>query len=292
MTGRFAAIVGARRALVMAVFFAAAACIAIPSPAAESAGLARALNVVRANGCGGRSGVAPPLRENAQLSEAAKRATGRLPYQDVLATTGYRASRSALLRLTGDPGAKSIADFVAGNFCEHMVDPGFREMGIHQQNRETRIILAEPFSPPAAEASEDVADTMLALVNRARSRARLCGNERFAASGRLRLNDTLSRISLAHATDMARHSYLSHEGRDGSEPADRLTRAGYEWRSVGENIASGQTTPEAAVAGWLKSPAHCANLMASRHTEMGVAYSVNRASEAGVYWVLLFAAPR
>jgi uncharacterized protein YkwD len=120
----------------------------------------------------------------------------------------------------------------------------------------------------------------------------MCGNTRFATAGLLRLNATLSRTSLAHAVDMAQHSYLSHEGRDGSTPADRVTRAGYRWRSVGENIASGPTAPEAVVDGWIKSPHHCANLMAPRYTEMGVAYSVNRASEAGIYWAQLFGAPR
>ena len=98
--------------------------------------------------------------------------------------------------------------------------------------------------------------------------------------------------ALAHATDMATHSLFAHEGRDGSSPADRATRAGYRWRSIGENIASGMTTPEAAVEGWLKSPPHCANLMAPQYTEMGIAFAVNRASKAGIYWGQLFGTPR
>src|SRR5712692_6799260 len=111
MTGRFAAIFKVPRALVMA----AAACAGIPSPADASPELVNALNAVRAKGCGGRSGVAPRLRENAQLTQAAKHA-GRLPLGDALAATGYRASRSALIRVQSDPGAKSVADvIVAGD---------------------------------------------------------------------------------------------------------------------------------------------------------------------------------
>ena len=87
---------------------------------------------------------------------------------------------------------------------------------------------------------------------------------------------------------MAQYNYFSHQGRDGSSAADRLTRAGYVWKAVGENIAAGPTTPETAVDDWLRSPQHCATLMAPQFREMGVAYSVNRASESGIYWVQLF----
>jgi len=47
-------------------------------------------------------------------------------------------------------------------------------------------------------------------------------------------------------------------------------------------------TPEEAVAGWLQSPHHCENLMTPRFTEMGVAFAVNPATDAGVYWTQTF----
>ncbi len=128
-TVRFAVIFKIPRALVMA----AAACAGIASPADASPGLVNASNAVRADGGGGRSGGAPRLRENAQLTEAAKHAAGRLPLADALAKTGYRASRSALIRAQGDPGAMSVADVAAGGSCEYLVEPGFREIGVHQQ---------------------------------------------------------------------------------------------------------------------------------------------------------------
>jgi uncharacterized protein YkwD len=49
---------------------------------------------------------------------------------------------------------------------------------------------------------------------------------------------------------------------------------GYKFRATGENIAAGPSTPDGAVAGWIKCPPHCANLMNSTFTEMGVAFSV------------------
>jgi len=60
---------------------------------------------------------------------------------------------------------------------------------------------------------------------------------------------------------------------------------------TGENIAAGQISPEQAVISWLKSPTHCANLMNSRFTEMGLATAVNPTSTMGVYWVQLFGLP-
>ena len=91
---------------------------------------------------------------------------------------------------------------------------------------------------------------------------------------------------------MATNDYFSHTARDGSTPAQRVTRAGYRWRMTGENIAAGQLSPEAAVAGWIKSPGHCENLMNAGYTEMGVAAAVNSASKMGLYWAQEFGTPR
>ena len=146
--------------------------------------------------------------------------------------------------------------------------------------------------PPPADASMAVALRVLMLVNQARERPRICGDKRFPGAKPVTLSEALSRASLAHASDMAQHNYFSHQGRDASSPADRVARAGYKWRAVGENIAAGQTTPESVVEGWLQSPQHCANVMAPQFREMGFAFSVNRSSEAGIYWVQLFGAPR
>jgi uncharacterized protein YkwD len=92
---------------------------------------------------------------------------------------------------------------------------------------------------------------------------------------------------------MAGQRYFSHQGKAGRVVADRALQAGYRWRRIGENIASGQESPEEVVAGWLSSPGHCANVMDGRFTEMGAAYAINSARETlRVYWTQVFAAPR
>jgi uncharacterized protein YkwD len=108
----------------------------------------------------------------------------------------------------------------------------------------------------------------------------------------LRHSVVLQRAALAHAHDMASGNYLDHKGSDGSLPAERVTREGYSWIAVSENIAAGPSTAEDVVAGWLDSPRHCANLMSSRYSGTGVAYAFDPASEKGTYWVQVFAAPK
>jgi uncharacterized protein YkwD len=231
------------------------------------------------------------LRESSQLSDAAKRSASGLGFSEALAAAGYRANRSLLIRI-GARGTQAVASFLAHEYCAQLLEGAYSDVGVYQHQRETRIILAAPFTAPPPEAAQAVALRVLALVNQARERARHCGSSRFAAAGPVALSDALSRASLAHATDMAQHNYFSHAGRDASSPADRVARVGYSWKSVGENIAAGPATPESVVEGWLKSPAHCANLMAPQFREMGIAFAVNRSSEAGIYWVQLFGARR
>jgi uncharacterized protein YkwD len=221
-----------------------------------------------------------------------KRTASGLAYPDALKAVEYRATRSAMIHLGGTTGTKALTDVVSTNYCASLIDPQLNEMGVYAQGRDTWIILAAAFSPPVVDASGQVPLRVLELVNLARAQARICGDKPFAATGPLKLSELLGTIGMGHAIDMAQHSYFAHQGRDGSQPADRVTRGGYRWRAVGENIAAGQTTPEAAVEGWIKSPPHCANLMAPQFTEMGVAFAVNRASESGIYWVQLFGTPR
>ncbi len=258
-------------------------------PAAE---IGPALNAARTLGCGGRPGVAQALAVEPRLSEAARQLADGLNLQEALSRAGYRATRASQLWLGGPQGARAITDAVATNNCAALTDPALSQMGIHQRGRDTWILLAAPFAPVAPAQAGDVAARVLQRVNAARAQARQCGDRSFAAAGPVVLNDRLSAVAQGHAADMAAHSYFAHQGRDGSSPSERATRGGYVWRAVGENIAAGQQAPDAAVDGWLRSPPHCANLMGPQYTEMGIAFAVQPASEAGIYWVQMFGTPR
>ena len=45
------------------------------------------------------------------------------------------------------------------------------------------------------------------------------------------------------------------------------------------------------MAGWVRSPPHCANLMNRVFTDMGVAFATNAKSDMGVYWTQVFGTP-
>ena len=93
----------------------------------------------------------------------------------------------------------------------------------------------------------------------------------------LRLNDRLQRAALAHGGDMVEHLYFSHDGRDGSHPAERIRAAGYlssggGWR-IGENLAWGTgdlATPKAIMAAWMASAGHRENILEPRYREVGI----------------------
>ncbi|HSW18905.1 MAG TPA: CAP domain-containing protein [Ramlibacter sp.] len=205
---------------------------------------------------------------------------------------GYRSRSLAQVNLSGYRSVNAVVDTMAARYCEALTDARLTDAGVHQEGASVWILLASPFEPPAQANAASVAAEVLARVNQARALPRRCGGDSFGAAPPLRANVALERAAAAHAQDMARHGYLDHQGRDGSSPADRASRAGYNWRSVGENIASGQPTAAEVVAGWLRSPGHCANIMQPGFSEMGVAFAVNQASEAGIYWAQTFGRPR
>lgn len=132
---------------------------------------------------------------------------------------------------------------------------------------------------------------VLRLVNEVRSRSRRCGGERFAPVAPLAASQLLDEAALAHASDMARHGYFDHAGRDGSQPKQRVARLGYRSRLTGENIAFGPESAEEVVAGWLASPGHCANIMEPRIQQMGIGFAVGR-SRGAIYWVQTLAWPQ
>jgi len=129
------------------------------------------------------------------------------------------------------------------------------------------------------------------LVNDARSHSRKCGSTRYASAAPLSASRKLDDAAAGHARDMARKRFFDHRGADGSQPKDRVIRAGYQPRLTGENIAFGPESAEEVVAGWLASPGHCANIMDSRFQHIGVALATGR-GRGQIYWVQSFGAPR
>lgn len=137
--------------------------------------------------------------------------------------------------------------------------------------------------------------SMLDTVNATRAQARTCGSYgAFPVAAPLAWRCELQAAALAHSADMANNDFFSHTSLNGDTVGDRVTRAGYAWSSVGENIAAGVSLSSVAavVQAWLGSPGHCANMMSSGFTQLGAAKYGNAASTYNVYWTQVFGKPR
>ena len=111
----------------------------------------------------------------------------------------------------------------------------------------------------------------------------------------LRLNSPLSRAAQRHSASMAYQDFFSHSGPDGTA-FSRIREAGYRYSLAGENIAAGQSTPEAVVNGWMKSPGHRANILNPGFVDIGIGYEFLANDPGRVtykhYWTQTFGAPR
>lgn len=282
----------AARFAALAVLLGAAGLAQARPAAQDHPALLRALNAVRQQGCGKGSRPTAPLHENAALSRAAALVAGGRKLDAALQAADYRAMRTVQITVRGATGATALTQKALGASCGAAMHAELLEAGFHQRGTQTWVVLASPFTPPAAAEADEVQARVLALVNEARSRPQRCGDKSFAPAPPLRLNPTLYGIASTHVADMARNNYFSHTGRDGSTVDSRATRAGYPWRAIGENIAAGQVNADAAVRGWIKSPGHCANIMSPAFSEMGAAFVVNKQSNQGIYWAQVFGATR
>ena len=71
----------------------------------------------------------------------------------------------------------------------------------------------------------------------------------------------LDAAAKAHSEDMASHGCFSHDSCDGTAWDARVRSYYAPVVGIGEILAAGYTTPEAAMAGWLNSPGHKADIL-------------------------------
>ena len=75
---------------------------------------------------------------------------------------------------------------------------------------------------------------------------------------------------------------FSHTRPSGKNCFTALAEAGVNYRAAGENIASGQKTPEEVVTAWMNSEGHRKNILSPNFTGIGVGYL------EGNYWTQFF----
>lgn len=131
----------------------------------------------------------------------------------------------------------------------------------------------EPAPPPRGPSAQ-----VAALVNEERAKK---------GCGPVTTNSQLDAASAGHSSDMAARDFFDHNNPDGEGPGERITAAGYRWSTYGENIAKGQSSPEAVMRGWMDSPGHRANILNCSFKEMGLGL---KEGPGGPWWTQAFGA--
>ncbi|MGH8202328.1 MAG: CAP domain-containing protein [Steroidobacteraceae bacterium] len=282
---------GANERLVGAVATALLLLLLRPAPATANA--ITAVNTARSVYCGLSRATPPPLIESSKLDQVARLLAHGEPLERAEVRARYEALRSVSIRIAGAHGNAALERLLGQRFCGQIADPRLRQVGTYGRGDSGLwIVAAQPFTAPHLPDADAMRAVVLALTNEARAHARTCGSQRFRAAPPLSLTSSLTHAAREHSLDMVAHDFFSHTGSDGSTPGERATRAGYRWSMLGENIASGVTTPQQAVAGWLASPEHCANIMTAGFRAMGVAFAVDPADATVIVWTEDFGTPR
>jgi uncharacterized protein YkwD len=107
----------------------------------------------------------------------------------------------------------------------------------------------------------------------------------------LKLQPALTEAARSHARDLAKWDRISHFGSDGSNPWDRVKRAGYNARLAAENVGTGQITIDEVMKGWEASPGHKKNLLLPEAEHMGIALVQDPKTEFKTFWALVIASP-
>lgn len=261
--------------------------------AQESSELIGLINTYRSSPqtCEGKRTIpAGPLAPHPVLARVQIPAGGQ--FQEALKDAGYQAARVRTITVSGPTNPNAAMIVIKQLYCRSLLGPRFAEIGITSDGGIWRIVLAQPLLSADLGNWREAGQEILRLTNAARAESRICGKQRFSAVRPLAWNARLAAAAEAHSRDMATRNYFSHSGKDGSQVGNRAAQEGYEWRSVGENIAAGQGSPKQVMSAWLSSPHHCANIMQGKYTELGAAYALNTDSDTTIYWTQAFATPR
>jgi uncharacterized protein YkwD len=106
----------------------------------------------------------------------------------------------------------------------------------------------------------------------------------------LAMDEALTDVAGDYACEMIESEFFAHHSpKTDLDPGDRLTRAGYIYFTMGENLAVGQESAEDVFDDWMTSPQHRDNILSSHWREIGIA--VRTTPDGEHYWVQEFADP-
>ena len=102
-------------------------------------------------------------------------------------------------------------------------------------------------------------------------------------------NTMLNTAAQRHSCYMASYDVMSHTGgpnADDRSMVDRVTKTGYKYSAIGENVAKGQTTARSVMTAWLNSAGHRKNIESINFNEIGV--GLKQSDDGSRYWTQVF----
>lgn len=107
----------------------------------------------------------------------------------------------------------------------------------------------------------------------------------------VRVDSRLMQAAAEQARAMGERDKISH--RIGGSLTKRVSRTGYDWGALSENLGAGYPSLSAVMEGWKRSPGHRKNLLSKNVTEIGIAaVATPPGSKRRNYWALVLGAPR
>lgn len=141
--------------------------------------------------------------------------------------------------------------------------------------------------PPVPPKKPGTPEALFDLLNQEREKEKL---------PKLKSSPLLVKLAQAHADNMAKQEKMAHK-LDDKGVKERADDAGYDYRSIGENVAyagaEDPRTPEPKPAdihaNWMKSKAHRDNIVSPKFTEVGLA--IARSKKGNYYYAQVFGRP-
>ena len=141
------------------------------------------------------------------------------------------------------------------------------------------------WNPAWSQLEQEILD----IVNQRRSEGANCGSAgNFAPTGPLTMHPALRCAARKQSKQMVENDFFDHTTPWGEGPADRISGAGYNGFTWGENIAAGNSTAAATMDQWMNSDGHCGNIMNPDFEDIGVGYYPG--GGYGHYWTQTFGA--
>lgn len=132
-------------------------------------------------------------------------------------------------------------------------------------------IKQEVFAPPPLKSNSPKIENSVLTIAGIISWTNI-NREQNGAEPALKENTKLNQSAKLKLEDMFKQQYFEHESPSGAGPADLAKTVGYEYLSIGENLALGFFKDnEELVTAWMNSPGHRENILNTKFTEIGVA---------------------